>query len=517
MRQYLLHNSSDCTVHSYDVVVIGAGLAGLYCALNLPETIRVAILTKGTLSESNSDLAQGGIAVTLPGMDPKGHFEDTLEAGSCVNDCESVAAMISDGSQHIEKLSNWGVTFDKDQDGNLSLTKEGGHSIRRVVHSKDTTGRAVMSLLRARALQSPNISIFENTNAAELIVDPAEEEVVGLLSYRNGAIELWAAGAVVLATGGLGHLYQNTTNSGVVSGDGIAMAIRAGVTVADMEMVQFHPTAFAVKDGDRHFLISEALRGEGGILRDLNGQSLMEGVHPQGDLAPRDIVSREIFKVMQHNNWPHVYLDVTHLNEGFLKSRFPNIFDTCLSFGINIAESMIPVCPVEHYSMGGVHTDLMGQTSLKGLFAIGEVAHTGVHGANRLASNSLLEALVYSFRAATKISEMAIQRDPIKSPLTHKAQKWCHEVLSGDIASQLHGEVKNIISQGANIYRRKTILKSALVRLQALDEKYSSCVIGDVAGLRAINALTLGKAIVSAALDRPMSLGAHQMEETLDD
>lgn len=524
MKRYLLIPRGDEAVYRYDILIIGAGLSGLYCALSLPENLRIAVLSKGELKACNSELAQGGIAVTLRGMSVEGHIEDTLRAGSYYNDSDAVRAMIEEGHLHIEQLASWGVPFDVEADGSLSLTQEGGHTARRVVHSKDSTGSAVMTRLRELLAEKPNIAVFESASAVDLLSEddlstPSSEglaspAVIGAVGFYQQGSAIWLAQRVVLATGGVGHLYRHTTNAPTLYGDGMAMALRAGAKLRDMEMIQFHPTACYLQEGDRHFLISEAVRGEGAKLVNARGEAFMADRHPQGDLAPRDVVAREIFKEMQRCDAPYVYLDVTHLDASYIVSRFPTIHQTCLGFGIDICKDRVPVCPVEHYTMGGVQTDWEGRTSCLGLYAVGEVARTGVHGANRLASNSLLEALVYGHRAAVAIGEEM----RIAEPIDHEADNLKRisqerPQLSGDEAAALFSKVQDIVSGAVNIYRSRQTLEKAHEALIALAEQHTHSCIGDEVGLQALNGLAIAVEMVKAALARRESLGAHQIEE----
>lgn len=522
MKRYLLRPRGDEAVYRYDVLIIGAGLSGLYCALSLPETLRIAILSKGELKSCNSELAQGGIAVTLRGESVEGHIEDTLRAGSYYNDSDAVRDMIKEGHLHIEQLASWGVPFDVEADGSLSLTQEGGHTARRVVHSKDSTGSAVMTRLRELLAEKHNIDVYESATAVDLLT--VSDSVFGAIGFYQNGRAIWQAKRVVLATGGVGHLYRHTTNAPTLYGDGMAMALRAGAKLSDMEMIQFHPTACYLQKGDRHFLISEAVRGEGARLVNARGEAFMAYRHPQGDLAPRDVVAREIFKEMQRCDAPFVYLDVTHLDANYIVSRFPTIHQTCLGFGIDICKDKVPVCPVEHYTMGGVQTDWEGRTSCLGLYAVGEVARTGVHGANRLASNSLLEALVYGHRSAAAIERDlnrvdAITKEIVRpedlsheaNPLERRLQK--EPQLSGDEAAALFYKVQDIVSGAVNIYRSRPDLENAHEALIALVEQHKHSCIGDEVGLKALNGLAIAVEMVKAALARRESLGAHQIEE----
>lgn len=406
----------------YDAIVVGSGIGGLSFALNLAHRGHsVAIVTKKTSSESNTNWAQGGIACVTDQADNfASHVQDTLTAGDGLCDLGVVQHIIEAGPARVAELIAWGVAFENGSDGRPDLGREGGHSQRRILHARDMTGRAIESaLLRAIAGQ-PKVTMLEHHLAIDLLtkaklgrcqVGSLDDRVYGLhvLDTRSGRVNTLAASAVILATGGMGQVYQFTTNPDIATGDGIAMAYRAGAEVRDMEMVQFHPTALKAPDGGRA-LISEAVRGEGAILRDLGGRAFMKDFHPLADLAPRDVVARAIDSVMKRDGAPHVLLDATQVAKGHLAERFPHIFATCQKAGFNLAQEPVPVVPAAHYLCGGVATDLQGQTSLAGLFAVGEVACTGLHGANRLASNSLLEAVVLAHdgaRAAEKDIHLA--------------------------------------------------------------------------------------------------------------
>ena len=403
--------------NQFEAIVVGSGIGGLSFALNLARRGHaVAIVTKKTSSESNTNWAQGGIAcVTDRTDDFRSHVEDTLAAGDGLCDLAVVRHIVEAGPARVAELIAWGVEFENGPDGQPDLGREGGHSRRRILHARDMTGRAIESALLRAIARCPGVTILEHHLAIDLLTRsklgacPAgahEDRVLGLhvLDTRAGRVRTLAASTIVLATGGIGQVYQFTTNPDIATGDGVAMAYRAGAEVRDMEMVQFHPTALKAPDGGRA-LISEAVRGEGAILRDLSRRAFMKDFHPLGDLAPRDIVARAIDSVMKRDGSPNVLLDATQAAGGHLRERFPHIYETCRKAGFDLAQEPIPVVPAAHYLCGGVATDLAGRTSLAGLFAVGEVACTGLHGANRLASNSLLEAVVLAYDGAEAAHE----------------------------------------------------------------------------------------------------------------
>lgn len=396
----------------FEVLVVGSGIAGLSFSLKVAQLgHRVAIITKKNRAESNTNYAQGGIAaVTSQTDDFELHVEDTLVAGDGLCNQDVVREIVREGPARIQELIEIGLKFTQ-YEGGFSLGKEGGHSKRRILHVQDVTGRAIETALLRAVAENPLIEVFEHFQAIDLItarkVKPKGEikdQILGLyaLNVRERRVETFRAPVILLATGGVGQVYQYTTNPEIATGDGIAMAYRAGVAIANMEFVQFHPTTLYTRSPDR-FLISEAVRGEGAVLRNLKKEAFMTGYHAQADLAPRDIVARAIDAEMKLSGAEHVWLDITHHPEALLRERFPNIYTNCKKQGINIATELIPVVPAAHYLCGGIVTNLDGATSLPGLYACGEAACTGLHGANRLASNSLLEALVMSHRASIHI------------------------------------------------------------------------------------------------------------------
>lgn len=385
-------------------LVIGSGIAGLYTALQLAEQAEVTLITKETLAESNTAYAQGGIAAAISPTDsPKLHFEDTIRVGAGLCSSSAVRILVEEGAERVRELLALGVPFDRRQSGEPALTQEAAHSRRRILHADgDATGREISRTLIDYLLKNPRIRVLENTFAAALLT--SSSGCRGALAVSRGAdgsktFQPLTAGATVLCAGGCGQVFASTTNPRVATGDGVAMAYRAGAPVADLEFVQFHPTALYLPPASS-FLISESVRGEGALLRTKRGDRFMPAYHPDAELASRDVVARSIFLEMQRSGDEYVLLDLSPLSPELIKTRFPNIYKTCLRYGLDITKEPIPVAPAAHYMMGGVLTDLWGCTGLPSLFACGEAANTGVHGANRLASNSLLEGLVFGRRIA---------------------------------------------------------------------------------------------------------------------
>ncbi len=402
---------------SADVIVVGSGIAGLTCALRLRRRVdRVLLVTKTVLSEGSTQWAQGGIAAALaPEDSPEDHLHDTLIAGAEVCDVDAVRVLVTEGAQRVRELVALGAEFDRTASGEISLTREGGHHRDRIAHAGgDATGaeisRALIAALR-RVIDDPGIEVVEHAMVVDLLQDN-DSRVVGVTLHVLGEGQVDGVGAaygraVVLATGGLGQIYSSTTNPSVATGDGMAAALRAGAVMRDVEFVQFHPTVLWLGEGShgQQPLISEAVRGEGAFLVDGDGVRFMTGIHPLADLAPRDVVARAIVARMQATGTDHVCLDARHLGAEFLERRFPSIVASCRDLGFDPATDLLPVAPAQHYASGGVHTDLAGRSSLRGLYACGETSCTGVHGANRLASNSLLEGLVYAHRIADDITD----------------------------------------------------------------------------------------------------------------
>ena len=421
---------------SADVIVVGSGIAGLTCALRLRERVdRVLLVTKTVLDEGSTAWAQGGIAAALhPEDSPEEHLEDTLVAGVGLCDRDAVEALVTEGPKRVRQLVALGAEFDRDAEGEIKLTREGGHHRDRIAHAGgDATGREISRALIAaldRVRDDPGIEVVEHALVVDLLDDGAGR-VNGVTLHVIGEGQLDGVGAayaraVVLATGGLGQIYTSTTNPPVATGDGMAAALRAGARITDLEFIQFHPTVLFLGEGStgQQPLISEAVRGEGAFLVDGAGRRIMEGRHELADLAPRDVVARAILETMREQGTDHVFLDARHLGAEFLEERFPSIVASCRSLGFDPATDLLPVAPAQHYASGGIETDLRGRSSLPGLYACGECSCTGVHGANRLASNSLLEGLVFASRiaadipariAAWELPEVAVPSSPARA------------------------------------------------------------------------------------------------------
>ncbi|MEO8660631.1 MAG: L-aspartate oxidase [Bryobacteraceae bacterium] len=437
-----------------DFLVIGAGVAGLRAAIELARAGRVLVVAKDSLRESSSEYAQGGIAVALNDDDDvEIHEQDTLNAGDGLCDRAAVHTLVEEGPHGIQQLIEWGAEFDR-EGSKLLFAREGAHSRSRVLHAHgDSTGQEIARTLYTKAASLPNVSFHSFAAVTDLLLQDGTVCGVRVLERGSGELASLRARAVLLATGGLGQVYLNTTNPPVATGDGVAMAWRAGAAIGDIEFVQFHPTALHIEGAPR-FLLSEALRGEGATLLNSAGERFMDRYHPMAELAPRDVVSRSILSEMRRTGAPHVFLDLSHREPGFVSHRFPRIYETCLLYGIDLERQAAPVHPAAHYAMGGVKTDLHGQTNIEGLFAAGEVACTGVHGANRLASNSLLEGLVFGARAGEAMAAQASR--PLRKP----------EPTSAPTALGLPAEeVRTIAWEQCGILRDATGLRQAIAHL----------------------------------------------------
>jgi L-aspartate oxidase len=497
---------------SVDFAVLGGGIAGMRAAIELAQGGRVLVLTKDDLYESSTEYAQGGIAAALGEDDEVTlHLHDTLLAGDGLCREEAVRVLVEEGPQQIHQLIEWGMRFDRNGT-KLAFTREGAHSRSRILHAHgDSTGSEILRALMAKARTLPSLQLQPHAFATELVLKEGKVCGVACLDTKGSPPKPIPANAVLLATGGLGHVYKETTNPSVACGDGVAMAYRAGALVSDMEFVQFHPTALFVKGAPR-FLLSEALRGEGGYLRNLLLERFMPRYHEAAELAPRDVVARAIIIEMQKTRAEFVYLDLTGLDPEHVKKRFPRIFATCLKYNIDITTDLVPIRPAAHYAMGGVATDLHGGTSLPGLFAAGEVASTGVHGANRLASNSLLEGLVFGARAA---AAMLNQHSPAPFPLPPPNPRGeiippeapAPPALAPADGQKVVEEARALMWSKVAIIRDGKHLSEAVKRLAelSLPEPPEASRQAHEAG----NILTVARLIARCALAREESRGAH--------
>ncbi len=511
--------------YKYDYLVIGSGIAGMSFALKVADKGKVALICKTTLDEANTALAQGGVAsVTNLEVDNfEKHIEDTMIAGDWLSDPVAVRKVVTEAPDRIRDLINWGVEFDKREDGQFDLHREGGHSEFRILHHADNTGFEIQQSLIKAVRSNPNIDIFENHFAIEIITQHHIGKIVtrrtpGITCYgayvldqKTGAVDTFLAKITLMATGGVGAVYQTTTNPLVATGDGIAMVYRAKGTVRDMEFIQFHPTAL-YHPGDRpSFLITEAMRGYGAVLRNLDGEEFMHKYDPRLSLAPRDIVARAIDSEMKQHGHDHVYLDVTHKDPEETKHHFPNIYRKCLELGIDITKQYIPVAPAAHYLCGGIAVDTNGESSISHLYAVGECSCTGLHGGNRLASNSLIEAVVYADAAARHSSE-AVGHISFRTDVPEWNDEGTRHPEEMVLITQSIKEVNQIMGTYVGIVRSNLRLDRAWNRLDILYEETEklfkqSKASREICELR--NIINVGYLIMRQAKERKESRGLH--------
>jgi L-aspartate oxidase len=504
-----------------DFLVIGSGIASLSYALKVADRGCVAIVTKREISETATNLAQGGIASVFSAEDSfAAHVQDTMVAGAFLSHEDVVKLVVESGPQAILDLINWGVQFTKKSDDTYDLTREGGHSQRRILHAQDITGREIERALVEAVRSHPNITVYENHIAIDLITEGklahsrlTPDNCIGayVLDVETREVIAFAARLTVLATGGAGKVYLYTCNPDVATGDGVAMAYRAGATIANMEFMQFHPTTLYHPHA-KSFLISEAVRGEGAVLKRRDGTAFMERYHPLKDLAPRDIVARAIDNEMKVHGDDCVYLDMTHRTADYIRERFPNIYETCLGYGIDMTREPIPVVPAAHYLCGGVLVDGWGESNIRNLFAIGEVSCTGLHGANRLASNSLLEGVVFGDRAAQRSLERLAELTDTFPPIP----AWdCGSATNSDeevVVSHNWDEIRRCMWNYVGIVRSNKRLVRALRRIEMIQEEIADYywdfyLTSDLIELR--NIATVAELIVRCALERQESRGLH--------
>ncbi len=506
--QYLIDfDLNELPVIDTDIIVIGSGIAGLFTAIKAGKDRRVTVITKKSLMESNTRYAQGGIAAVISEEDsPASHREDTLMAGAGLCSSESVNILVNEGPRGVEDLITLGTAFDL-ENGELALTKEGAHSHRRILHANgDATGYEIVRALSEQVAGHSNIDIWNDHFVIDLITE--DNECLGALVQRPDGQRVFLRGlATILCSGGTGQLYRYTTNPEVATGDGVAMAYRAGAMIRDMEFVQFHPTSLCYPGAPR-FLISEAVRGEGAVLRNIHGERFMEKYHELLELAPRDIVARAIVSEMEATKSSIVYLDITHETPETIKHRFPTIYETCIGYGLDMTSDWIPVAPAAHYMMGGVQTDHQGETSVKRLFACGEVSSTGVHGANRLASNSLSEAIVFGRR----IVEQVRQLGPLtKSGMNIACRDHRHEPVIQPIVER-RLKLQKVMVRQVGLRRSKDGLLKGLEELKRQLPIFGAA-LHTREQLEFANMLTCALLLAESALAREESRGGHYRED----
>ena len=514
MRRFLCSfDNFEADAYDFDVIIVGSGVAGLYAALHIDPALQVALVTKSNIDESNSYLAQGGIAAVMTADDNYvNHIDDTLKAGAGLCNVDAVKVLVEEGPENIRTLIDMQIPFDVNSEGDLQITREGGHRMRRIVHcGGDATGKETTMQLGRLALERENLHFFFESYLVDILT--ADGAASGVLIHVGDDYKVLRSRNIIIATGGIGQVFAYTTNPLGAVGDGIAAAARAGARVCDMELIQFHPTTL-ISSGkaSRLFLISEAVRGEGGILRNKAGEAFMAGRHELADLAPRDIVTREIIKELERTGDTNVFLDVSSMTREFFSNRFPTIFNECESRGIRLTADWIPVRPAQHYLMGGIRSDLDGQTNIPGLYCCGECAETGIHGANRLASNSLLECLVFGRRCARHINAHF-------RPNTAEGKTVLLRTESRTITrpyeyyAETETKIKRTMSEYAGAVRTQRGLAAAKAVIDAIGAELDETRLTDPYTFKVYNMYMNAAAIVRGAIDRKESVGAHYLAD----
>jgi L-aspartate oxidase len=503
--------SQPIEIKVYDTIIVGSGLAGLTAAYHASKNGNVAIITKSQLDISNSYYAQGGIAAVISAEDSfESHIKDTLDAGRGLCDFDAVTVLVSEGQQCVLELIKLGMNFDK-ENGEFVLGLEGGHSHRRILHAGgDATGKGLTCFMLQKVKEQPNIDAFEYTTVVDLLVD--QEECNGVLAFDfvSGLNIVFRSKATIIATGGLSRIYDRSTNPHTATGDGIALAYHAGAKLSDIEFIQFHPSALYIP-GEDAFLISEAVRGEGAWLLNQKGERFMQDIHPLAELAPRDVVAYAIYNQLQSSNSDFVYLSLKHLNPEVIRNRFLTIYKTLLKYGIDLTNDLLPISPAAHYMVGGIQTDLNGETNVKGLFACGEVASTGVMGANRLASNSLLECLVFGKRVAQQANRRTDRPGnlPFIHPIHLDNQNENHFL-------KIKNQIAGLMSKKAGIVRNAKNLNEAIFELKQIKDQLPP-KIDEYNLLKIKHIADICTLICDSALIRTESRGGHIREDFKDE
>jgi len=504
-RQYLIDfDLKQIPTRISDLLIIGGGIAGLTAALIAGDELETTILTKGKIKQSSTWFAQGGIAAAIGDDDSsESHFEDTMEVGANLSDREAVKVIVEEAKEAIEFLIEQGANFDR-ENGKLRLAREGGHSKARVLHAGDGTGSVIASTLGKAASKKKRLTLHQDRFVIDLLT--LGDKCVGALVFdsEKSIVEAHLAAATMLATGGMGQIFDLTTNPTMATGDGFAMTMRAGARMENLEFIQFHPTSFYFDQNPR-FLISETIRGEGAYLRDKRGDRFMVSVHRLADLAPRDVVCRAMVEVMKRDDTDHIFLDATHIEVSKLRSRFPGIYKYLKEYGYDLKKDRIPISPAAHYMIGGVKTDLLGRTSIEGLFACGEVASTGVHGANRLASNSLLEGLVFSRRATLNILDNLPAKVNGKEDLIEKG----HSPVESGQLENIRADLRKLMTSNVGIVRDSEGLFFAESEISRWKDGLYGRQFDNPAAWEVQNMIDLSGEIILKALARTESVGAH--------